>query len=313
MSDLLISAFVMTAICIVAARIGIWLQQHTSPGRVLCSELMILGAMVVYLTVLWDKPLLTVLIPFPSAIILGNWLPVLGALILGICIATRQISLVRRIVLAVCLCVIGGYSLIRPLLGEVPICSASDPNRILNFQTTDQTCSAACAAGLLRLHGIDATEGEMAELCLTRKGTHWLGVFRGLKLKTAGTEWDVVVEEVSRDDLLRRTDLEGVLALTFTRESARYSEESGFGTDMGHTVLSMGTDFRNTLTVFDPSPDFGFESWNSRILADVSKGILLRLVSRNGTPCPLRTIDRHRPSTWNETGLLASLQVRNTR
>ena len=36
-----------------------------------------------------------------------------------------------------------------------------------------------------------STEQEMAELCLTRHGTSWQGLYRGLKLKTAGTGWDV--------------------------------------------------------------------------------------------------------------------------
>jgi hypothetical protein len=64
--------------------------------------------------------------------------------------------------------------------------------------------------------------------------------------------------------------------------------------------VCLGTSRWETLEVFDPSPDFGFESWNDRILADVDSGILLRLVSRNGTPSPLQNVDTQRPSTWNE-------------
>jgi hypothetical protein len=77
------------------------------------------------------------------------------------------------------------------------------------------------------------------------------------------------------------------------------SLETGFGTDVGHTVISFGVTSVRTLGVFDPSPDFGFESWNSRIIDGVDKAILLRLVSRQGSPSPLTQIDAHRPSTWN--------------
>src|SRR5260221_7046371 len=38
--------------------------------------------------------------------------------------------------------------------------------------------------------GISATEQEMADLCITRRGTYWQGLYRGLKLKTAGTLWE---------------------------------------------------------------------------------------------------------------------------
>ena len=39
----------------------------------------------------------------------------------------------------------------------------------------------------------------MAELCLTRRGTSWMGLYRGLKLKTEGTPWKV---EMVSDRLL---------------------------------------------------------------------------------------------------------------
>ena len=176
-------------------------------------------------------------------------------------------------------------------------------DRILDFQTTDRTCSAACAAGLLRLHGIAATEDELAQLCLTRRGTHWLGVFRGLKIKTAGTEWDVVVEDVTPEQLTRGTNSVGVLALTFSADAAAQTLETGFGAEVGHTVVSLGTSPWGTLEVFDPSPDYGFESWNARVLADIKKGILLRLVSRKGSPSLLPGFDAYGRATWKSPSI----------
>ena len=78
-----------------------------------------------------------------------------------------------------------------PLLGRTPACSERWDELGTCLQTTDYTCSPACAATLLKKYGIAATEQEMAELCLTRRGTSWQGLYRGLKLKTAGTDWDV--------------------------------------------------------------------------------------------------------------------------
>jgi len=301
MLDLMLGVCGMAVLCMMAAAAGARLQTYAGWKTVVLALGTMTAAMGGYMVWLWDRPLLIQLLPFSNAIILGNWLPIVGAFFVGVCLRTAQVARIRRLLLSLTLSVLCAYSLVCPLLGEAPECGAAEVSgRLLEFQTTPQTCSAACAAGLLRLHGIPATEEEMASLCLTRRGTHWLGVFRGLKLKTSSTEWDVVVEEVRPDELTQRVNPPGILALTFTQVSAAHSLESGFVADIGHTVVCLGTSRWKTLEVFDPSPDFGFESWNDRILADVDSGILLRLVSRKGTPSPLQNVDTNRPSTWNE-------------
>lgn len=52
-------------------------------------------------------------------------------------------------------------------------------------QSTPDSCSAAAAVMMLHLHGISATEAEMARLCLTRAGmgTPTLGLVYGLQQK----------------------------------------------------------------------------------------------------------------------------------
>lgn len=304
MLDLLVSLAIMTGFGLLAGIAGASLQRRASQsGRsrviVVMAQLFATVGMLAYLNWVWDRPILARLFPFSAAIILGNWLPVAGAFFAGICAFTDHISIHRRAVFVSSLVFLSCYSLVSPLLGQAPDCEVSvNTQQLLEPQTTDHTCSAACAAGLLKMHGIHATEEELSELCLTRRGTHWLGVYRGLKLKTAGTEWDVVVEEISGADLLTHRNLQGILALSFVCDEMD-SLETGFGTDVGHTVISFGVTSVRTLGVFDPSPDFGFESWNSRIIDGVDKAILLRLVSRHGSPSPLTQIDAHRPSTWN--------------
>lgn len=302
MLDLVLSVLGMLILCFAFYMAGAILQKRGGIILRFVALGLITGGGAAYMFWIWDRPVLARILPYSNAIILGNWLPVAAAFFVGVCIQTQTIAVIRRIVLATALGCVSGFSLISPLLGDAPECGILDHSgRIFEFQTTQQTCSAACAAGLLRLHGIDATEEELAKLCLTRSGTHWLGVFRGLKIKTAGTEWDVVVEEVNPKQLTCGENLPGVLALTFKPEAAEHSIESGFGTEVGHTVVCLGTCRKSkTLEVFDPSPDYGFESWNDRILADVQTGILLRLVSRKGTPSPLHGIDTNRPSTWND-------------
>lgn len=285
MVDLYLSLGVMLTLCSFAAFAGAALQKRASRAMVVSAEVLVCLATVAYLNFLWDRPNLSRLLPFSSTIILGNWLPIVGSFFLGVCLKTERITVRRRIVLAICMVAISGYSLTKPLLGKPPVCVPVMYDRTLDFQTTDQTCSAACAASLLRLHGISANEKELANLCLTRQGTHWLGVYRGLKLKTAGTIWDVVVEEVSTQSLFSGQQGPGILALSFhVAESGHVSElQSGFKSDVGHSVLILKSHYPAFLEVFDPAPDYGFETWNEDALASVRNGILLRLVPRDGT------------------------------
>jgi hypothetical protein len=284
MVDLYLSLAVMLTLCGLAAFAGAALQERAGRAMVVSVEILVCLATAAYLHWLWDRPSLSRLLPFSGTIILGNWLPIVGSFFLGICLKTKRIAFLRRIVLAFFMVAVSGYSLTKPMLGKPPACVPVMSVRTLDFQTTDQTCSAACAASLLRLHGISANEKELSSLCLTRQGTHWLGVYRGLKLKTAGTNWDVVAEEVSTQDLFSGNLGPGILALSFhVAESGRTCDpEWGFESDVGHSVLILKSSSPAALDVFDPAPDYGFETWHEDVLASVRSGILLQLVPRDG-------------------------------
>lgn len=301
MSDLIVSLSAMGALCLAALVGGASLQTRARRGIVNLSLVAVCALMAVYFGWIWDRPIVSRLFPFSSAIILGNWLPVIGSFLAGICLRTTRVHVVRRRALSAATSMLCGYSLLFPLLGSRPLCMPTEPLGALEYQTTDQTCSAACAASLLRMHGIDATERELAELCLTRKGTHWLGVYRGLKLKTAGTEWTVVAEEIPSEYLRRGPMPLGVLSLTFGIGALERSAESGFGTDVGHSVVSLGQSFGESLVVFDPAPDYGIETWNEEMRRDIKGGILLRLVSKRGTPSPQADIEAYRRPYWLNT------------
>lgn len=299
MLDLIVSLLAMLVLCGFAAVCGATAQAFSSRRLVGLLQIFVAILMAGYLYWLMDSPLLVTLIPHSSAIILSNWLPLMGAFFAGICFRTVAISAVRRAFLTTALLSLCTYSLMSPLLGDSPRCAEVDYERILEFQTTEQTCSPACAAGLLRLHGIHATERELSRLCLTRQGTHWLGLYRGLKLKTQGTPWDVVVEKISGDELRDGMHSPGILSLTFGDVVSQARIEEGFQSDVGHSVISLGKTASGNLQVFDPSPDYGFECWNRDTLQDVESAILVRLVSRDGTPVPFSRLNPMMASQWN--------------
>ncbi len=289
MVDLFLSLGIMIALCGLAGFAGATLQKRAGRVIIFCTEVLVCLATAAYLQYLWDRPLLSRLLPFSSAVILGNWLPVVGSFFLGVFLKTERITQVRRIVLASVMVGISGYSLAKPMLGQPPACIPSFNNRTLDFQTTNQTCSAACAASLLRMHGISATEDELSKTCLTRRGTHWLGVYRGLKLKTANTNWDVVAEEVNPKDLFKSNMNYGILAMSFhsPEQGHAVDPEWGFESHVGHTVLVLQSRSSILLDVFDPSPEYGHETWTADVFSRVKQSILLRLVPRDGNQSPI--------------------------
>jgi hypothetical protein len=133
------------------------------------------------------------------------------------------------------------------------------------------------------MHGIEATEQEMAQLCFTRAGTHWQGLYRGLKRKTAGTGWDVLVEACSADEATSQVDSPMIVAVGIGRQTANssfYQSEWGWMGDRGHSVVIAGQGPRGWVDVIDPHPDYGRGLWSPRTLNDLWQSRVIRLVPR---------------------------------
>ncbi len=285
MADLYISFAFMLGLCSVLLAVGVRCARWFSPAALV----QVLGIAVVlmscYLMFLWNQPIIASLIPSSAIIVLGNWLPLFGTFFAGVCAGTRRIHVARRAILTVVTVGLCTYSLFQPMSGSSPTCLRLNGSAALQFQTADTTCSPVSGACLLRLHGIAATEWDMAPLCLTREGTHWMGLYRGMKLKVQNTEWDVVVEPFSLDRLKAGKIPRGpaVLSLSFNDRFGSQSLATGFSEIKGHSVVLLDHSGSNTLQIFDPSPEFGFESWDESILSTIQEGVMIRLVPRNPT------------------------------
>ncbi|MFC1597686.1 hypothetical protein ACFL5Q_07100, partial [Planctomycetota bacterium] len=142
-----------------------------------------------------------------------------------------------------------------------------------------------CAAELLRNHEIDATEEELLSLCLTSyRGCPALGLYRGLKLKTAGTKWDVQVVSCTFDELLRTPP---PLLLRTSIPPVRWIGSNGSRKwerrTYKHVVLLMAVDDQEHLTIFDPAmPSHFRKAWRTEDLREQWLGEALRLVPRDG-------------------------------
>ena len=281
LSDLTSAIFCILAVSAGCFQLGRRCGRSASLSRRMASQLVAMLGMLAYMLFLWNRPRLTTLLPSSDLIILGNWLPCWAAFFVGVYLTSPGSGRARKSALSVLTLLLATYSTIAPVIGQPPECGISDSSETLTYQTSPYTCSAACATSLLRLYGIEATEKELTELCLTREGTHWMGVYRGLKLKTANSEWTVVAEEYSEAAINRNVHTPSILALNLDVSAFAEHVDHGFQSDTGHSVVCLGNDGRAGVAVFDPSPDYGSEYWTDSIFRCVRGGVILRLVARD--------------------------------
>ena len=150
----------------------------------------------VYIRLVWGQLWIVKWIPLPSVVILSNWFPVLLGILAAILWQRMQShSVARRMPIQLLLIGATIWSEIYVIPRQPPECgnewiepTADAPFRICR-QTKPNTCSAAAAATMLTSLGIEASEKEMAQLCLTGEGTTWLGLYHGLSIRLQGTRF----------------------------------------------------------------------------------------------------------------------------
>ncbi|QDU40305.1 hypothetical protein Mal4_46610 [Maioricimonas rarisocia] len=283
MTDLYLGVAIMTALSVLLAVVTARVTRNV-PNR-LCDLLALLTIMLIvaYIVWLWDDITLAHLLPFSNLIIVGNWMTLLAGVLAGLVWRRLRKKSLRRVAAVSLLAVIGFYALVQPILGDPPECE-DRWQRDVCLQTSDVTCSAAAAAMLLAAHGIPATEQEMARLCLTRNGTTWKGIYRGLKLKTADTPYDVEIfnEDV---DTLRRSKSGPFLLKAELQEDAPvppiYHEEWGWIPGQPHSVVLF--EFLDNGDALIGDPSIGLEAWSVKDLQVLWHGQGLRLVRRDAT------------------------------
>ena len=236
-----------------------------------------------YIRFAWDDIRLARLLPFSNLVIVGNWLPLASTFLAGV--VWRRIRHWRRVVGVAALWIAGGYAAATPLLAKPPVCEDNwTPRREVCLQTTSATCTPACAATLLSLHGIQVTEGEMARLCLTTsRGTNWTGLFRALKLKTHGSRYDVRVLSGSARDLLATLRTPAILSVGLpmdTRPDSYYRTKWVWNPGEEHSVILLGFSKDGLLQIIDPDNRIVFETWHRRDLEVLWRGQGMTLVER---------------------------------
>lgn len=228
-----------------------------------------------------DGVFVTKLLPFSNVMVLGNALPLFGAFLAGIAWARIEGTRVRKAFSVVPLLLVACYAMARPLAGAAP--KARDRwQKGVCLQTSHQSCGAACAATLLKAHGIETNEAEMIEACVTRdRGTLNHGLFRGLKRRTAGTAWDAEMFSGTLDDLRALDGAPAILIVELSKDAnvdPRYEQEWGWLPGVRHSVVFYRFLEDGRIEMGDPAT--GREHWHAGALKVLWQGQALRLRRR---------------------------------
>jgi hypothetical protein len=279
--DLLYGYGVMTGLTVILFLLGVVIGTRISRTVSLGVLAFFIGLIVLYLRYLWDDMLLANLLPFSNLIVVGNWLPPLTGIIAGVSWKSMPGSMRRRNGYLVVEFFIAALAMFLPVWGQTPVCHNEWDNQICR-QTSNQTCTAACAATLLKLHGLEATEQEMAELCLTNSdGTSWQGLYRGLLLKTRGTNLTVEVLPCEIHDLPLLTRSPAILVVGIPNGAEVdpiYIKDYGWGVGELHSVVFFGFNEQGSAKIGDP--EIGMEPWSWKDLETLVRGRAVRLVRK---------------------------------
>ncbi len=269
-NDIYVGIVIAVLLSCCAFVLAVRVAGRVSMPVVLLLALLAVGAVILHAFVLQENLLVARWLPVSNLIVIGNCSPVAIGWLAGLTWARVRGGTWRKCISVLPLIAAGLYATARPLLGQPPDCHDNWEEDVC-IQTSEATCSAACAATLLRFHGIPATEEEMARLCFTRvRGTPKFGLYRGLKIKTTGTPWRVAVYAGDVDSLVR--DWPGPIQISVKLKKGahadpRYETEWGWTPGVAHAVVILGLTKDGKVEVGDPST--GRETWtldNLRVL-----------------------------------------------
>lgn len=238
--------------------------------------------LVCYLRFIWRSSVLAEYLPVSSIVVLSNWFPPAAAFLAGITWTHGYGSSSRRVLFGGILFATACWSVVPPIMGEPPVCKNVWDKHGVCRQTSSFTCTPAAAAMLLSWHGIPSQESEMAELCVTRKGTTWQGLFRGLLIKTRGTDFRVRVVECDWDELSGKLTGPAILSVGIDASQPFpriYTEHWGWQPGIRHSVMLRAMSRNGFLSIADPA--VGAEFWSLDDLKTLYRGRFLSLEKRD--------------------------------
>jgi hypothetical protein len=270
------------AICLVFASaystglyfLGIWICARGGRIVSILAGVAATTVLVVYARWLNDSPALTHILPLADVVLWGNLQLPAAAMLGGVAWKSLHSPIGQRVLLVAALVGIGAWRECAPLIGRPPTIGPARWTHGICRQTSTSSCSAAAAATLLGIYGIKASEAEMIDCCLTHvEGTCTLGLYRGLKLKTAGTKWTVWTDECSVEDL-DHWPLPAVVTVSLPG-----LHPGILGSGVGHSLVVLRKTADGEFEIADPFA--GRQLWTRQEMIAAYGGDVTALVRRN--------------------------------
>jgi hypothetical protein len=277
MADLYIGILIVLSLAAALACLGLRLGRRLSRRRAALMLMLSVLVLLAYQKFAADRLGIARGLPFSNVVILGNFFPPIAAFMVGLAWNLIPGGVVRRSFLLVPLVVLSWWTILILVLGHPPDLR-NRWSRGVCIQTSGASCSAAAAATLLHRYQIEASESEMAGVCLTRKeGTSMLGLYRGLKLKTANTAWKPMPFKTTLEALQR--DFKDPVILSVELQvgdpQSPHFLQWGWDSGMRHTVVLFRFLPGGEVEMGDPSA--GRERWSIDELRVLWHGEGLRL------------------------------------
>lgn len=271
MFDLYVAMLVMT---VAAAGLGVGMARVTRRWWKWARLLMLLGLvglLWVDLRYLRDSLWIARYVTVANLIVWANLTPSIGALVIGVAWGMLPGSAWRRSVLIVPMAGLCFWSAYGSVFAPAPMVADRWRDEVCR-QTTSATCSPAAAATILRLYGIETTEGEMARACLTSEaGTSMRGLYRGLMTAGRARGLEVVPLRATLDELPRHTP--AILTVRLepgAKADPRFEKKWGWAPGVSHHVVLIRQLANGRYEIADPS--VGRESWDRLALETLWHG-----------------------------------------
>ena len=285
MTDLYAGLLVMTGASLAVLAITLRGTRDVSKKVATGIGVGVAALLLLYMAFLWKSAVLSEYLPFSNVAVLCNWFPLAAAFLAGVTWTHGYGTKLRRVLFGAAVFLTSAWSLCDPLLGHPPFCKNQWDSNGICRQSSRFTCTPASAATLLRYHGIPAEESEMAELCLTRDGTTWQGLYRGLTLKTEGHPFRVKVIECEWDDLKKYRQQPLILSVGLDPSEPfpdDYTERRwGWEPGIRHSVILFEQGDGGVLIA---DPTVGLQKWTSGDLQTLFRGRAVALIPTDGRP-----------------------------
>jgi hypothetical protein len=280
MADIYIGLIILYAFSIAMLLAGVKIARSAPHWLTIILLLLALGLLFYSGTRWHDNLYLARALPLSNVVVIGDVLPIEGALMIGLAWPLIAGGVRRKLILIVPLVAVALYQANWPLFSEGPQVGNRWRDGVCR-QTTKATCAPAAAATLLQYCSIPTSEAEMARLCLTStKGTSLLGLYRGLKLKTHGSAWQPrpFVGTLAELKELRAPVILSVGLERGANVDPRYERHYGWVPGISHTVVLFDILPDDKLLIGDPAT--GREVWSATDLSVLWRGQAIYLAKR---------------------------------